>query len=98
MREAVTLSKRLPPSPTMQEQTGKCCYGATEHNAFMCDTIVHVYRYTVLLVVVHSDISTTKVVSTLYTEDEDLTTFRKSPVSVFLQLCVFLEINPRVIK
>lgn len=41
-------SKLLPPSLTTQVQTGKC-YRETENDAFMCDSIVHVYRYTVIL-------------------------------------------------
>ena len=52
----------------------------------MCDSIVHVYRYTVIFVV-HSDISTTRL-ELFYILHRRLGFFTmfKSPVSVFLQL------------
>ena len=77
----------------MQVQTDKC-YSETENDAFMCDSIVHVYRYTVIL----SYTVTFHRLELFYILHRRLGfyTMFKSPVSVFLQLCVFLQINPRV--
>lgn len=84
-------SKLLSPFRTMQVQTGKC-YRETMH---LSDSIVHVLQIYSYLVV-HSDISTTRVVlHSLHRRLGFYTMFKKSCQCIFAALC-FLQINPRV--
>lgn len=78
----------------MQVQTGKC-YSETENHTFMCDSIVHVYRYTVIL----SYTVTFQRLELLYILHRRLSKVlhhvQESCQCIFAALCLLL-INPRV--
>lgn len=86
-------SKRLPPSLPTQVQTDKC-YRETENDAFMCDSIVHVYRYTVILSYTVT-FQRLELFYILHRRLGFLHHVQESRQCIFAALC-FLQINPRV--